>query len=198
MKTDKRSEKKAAEKKTVEKKTPEKRPRRASGRKLTGDVAKAVRAALDKKAVDVVVLDLRNTPAFTDHFVLCSGLNQRQVKAIADARRGRAPRGQGASRPHRGLRPRRLGPHGLLHLHRPYLHAADESVLFAREALGRCRANRSQGSRASRRRAVAAIAFCDVLRGQDAQKRQRGPRRASLGRAFSGHFSNQLRWHHAC
>lgn len=85
MKTEKRSDKKAPEKKTAEKKT-EKRPRRAGGSKrLTGDVAKAVRAALDKKAVDVVVLDLRNTPAFTDHFVLCSGLNQRQVKAIADA-----------------------------------------------------------------------------------------------------------------
>ena len=82
-KTDMRSEKKTAEKKTVETKA-EKRPRRASGRKLTGDVAKAVRAALDKKALDVVVLDLRNTPAFTDHFVLCSGLSQRQVKAIAD------------------------------------------------------------------------------------------------------------------
>ena len=85
MKTEKRSEKKAPEKKTAEKKT-EKRPRRSGGSKrLTGDVAKAVRAALDKKAVDVVVLDLRNTPAFTDHFVLCSGLSQRQVKAIADA-----------------------------------------------------------------------------------------------------------------
>jgi ribosome-associated protein len=48
-------------------------------------VGKAVRAALDKKALDVVVLDLRNTPAFTDFFILCSGQNQRQVKAIADA-----------------------------------------------------------------------------------------------------------------
>ena len=85
MKTDKRSEKKTAEKKTTEKRTPEKRPRRTGSRRLTGDVARAVRAALDKKAIDVVVLDLRNTPAFTDHFVLCSGLNQRQVKAIADA-----------------------------------------------------------------------------------------------------------------
>ena len=34
-----------------------------------------MRAALDKKASDVVVLDLRNTPAFTDFFVLCSGQN---------------------------------------------------------------------------------------------------------------------------
>jgi ribosome-associated protein len=57
-----------------------------SGRqRLTGEVAKAVRAALDKKAQDVVVLDLRHTPAFTDYFVLCSGQNQRHVKAIADA-----------------------------------------------------------------------------------------------------------------
>src|SRR5919108_1615942 len=53
--------------------------------KLTGDIAKAVRAALDKKAHDVVVLDLRHTPAFTDFFLLCSGQNPRQVHAIADA-----------------------------------------------------------------------------------------------------------------
>ena len=64
----------------------EKRHATAGTRKrLTGDVARAVRAALDKKASDVVVLDLRGTPAFTDFFILCSGHNQRQVKAIADA-----------------------------------------------------------------------------------------------------------------
>ena len=54
-------------------------------RKLTGEIAKAVRAALDKIAMDVVVLDLRHTPAFTDFFLLCSGQNTRQVQAIADA-----------------------------------------------------------------------------------------------------------------
>jgi ribosome-associated protein len=59
--------------------------RRTGKKRLTGEVAKAVQAALDKKAQDVVVLDLRHTPAFTDFFVLCSGHNQRQVKAIADA-----------------------------------------------------------------------------------------------------------------
>ncbi|CAN5853976.1 hypothetical protein BH24ACI4_BH24ACI4_00700 [soil metagenome] len=56
----------------------------STSKRLTGDVGRAVRAALDKKAVDVVVLDLRETPAFTDFFVLCSGTSQRQVKAIAD------------------------------------------------------------------------------------------------------------------
>jgi len=63
----------------------EKKPRAASKKALTGDIAKAVRAALDKKALDVVVLDLRKTPAFTDFFLLCSGQNTRQVQAIADA-----------------------------------------------------------------------------------------------------------------
>ncbi len=53
--------------------------------KFTAEVSTAVRAALDKKAVGVVVLDLRNAPAFTDFFILCSGNSQRQVKAIADA-----------------------------------------------------------------------------------------------------------------
>lgn len=62
----------------------EKQPRAASKKKLTGEIAKAVKAALDKKAMDVVVLDLRHTPAFTDFFLLCSGQNTRQVKAIAD------------------------------------------------------------------------------------------------------------------
>lgn len=61
------------------------KPARRKKPRLPAEVSKAVRAALDKKAQDVVVLDLRGTPAFTDFFVLCSGLNQRQVKAIADA-----------------------------------------------------------------------------------------------------------------
>jgi ribosome-associated protein len=65
--------------------TEKRRPTTGTRKKLTGDVGKAVRAALDKKAQDVVVLDLRNTPAFTDHFLLCTGLNVRQVKAIVDA-----------------------------------------------------------------------------------------------------------------
>ena len=57
----------------------------AGKKRLTGEIAKVVRAAFDKKASDVVVLDLRGTPAFTDFFVLCSGQNTRQVKAIVDA-----------------------------------------------------------------------------------------------------------------
>lgn len=47
-------------------------------------VAGAVRAALDKKAIDVVVLDLRKAAGFTDFFVICTGASPRQVSAIAD------------------------------------------------------------------------------------------------------------------
>jgi ribosome-associated protein len=45
----------------------------------------AVHAADDKKAVDLTVLDLRNAAGFTDYFVICSGTNSRQVRAIADS-----------------------------------------------------------------------------------------------------------------
>jgi ribosome-associated protein len=44
-----------------------------------------VRAAQDKKAADVVVLDLRKAGGFTDYFVICTGANARQIAAIADA-----------------------------------------------------------------------------------------------------------------
>jgi len=45
----------------------------------------AIRAAFDKKAVDLVVLDLRKAAGFTDYFLICSGGNPRQIRAIADA-----------------------------------------------------------------------------------------------------------------
>lgn len=44
-----------------------------------------IAAALDKKAGDVVIMDLRKASSFTDFFVLCTGQNMRQVKAIAEA-----------------------------------------------------------------------------------------------------------------
>ena len=53
--------------------------------RLPKDVAAAVTAALDKKAEDVVVLDLRKTGGFTDYFVICTAANTRQMAAIADS-----------------------------------------------------------------------------------------------------------------
>lgn len=53
--------------------------------KLPKAVATAIAAARDKKASDVVVLDLRKAAGFTDYFVICTGNNPRQIMAIADA-----------------------------------------------------------------------------------------------------------------
>jgi ribosome-associated protein len=41
--------------------------------------------AEDKKALDIVELDLRTVVDYTDYFIVCSGGTDRQVKAIHDA-----------------------------------------------------------------------------------------------------------------
>jgi ribosome-associated protein len=48
-------------------------------------VREAVSAAEDRKAVELKVLHLQKVSDFTDYFVICSGTNERQVQAIADA-----------------------------------------------------------------------------------------------------------------
>jgi ribosome-associated protein len=40
--------------------------------------------AADKKAEDIIVLDLRGLSSFTDFFVICSGASEPQLKAIAN------------------------------------------------------------------------------------------------------------------
>ena len=44
----------------------------------------ALNAASEKKALQPVVLDLREIASFTDYFVIVGGTNVRQVQAIAD------------------------------------------------------------------------------------------------------------------
>jgi ribosome-associated protein len=41
--------------------------------------------ALDKKAQDVVALDMRGVVSYTDFFVICTGNTERQTQAIEDA-----------------------------------------------------------------------------------------------------------------
>ncbi|HEY8021467.1 MAG TPA: ribosome silencing factor [Thermoanaerobaculia bacterium] len=48
-------------------------------------VRAAVAAAEDRQAVDLKVLHLGDISGFTDYFLICSGTNERQVQAIADA-----------------------------------------------------------------------------------------------------------------
>ncbi len=55
-----------------------------SGEGVDVRIESALRAASDKKALDLVVLDLRPVATFTDYFLIASGTNVRQVQAIAD------------------------------------------------------------------------------------------------------------------
>ena len=57
--------------------------------------------AADKKAIEIVELDLRGVLGYTDFFVVCSGNTDRQTKAIHDGVH------QGLKKDH-GLLPRRV------------------------------------------------------------------------------------------
>jgi ribosome-associated protein len=53
---------------------------------LRRQVNEAILACQDKKAEQVTILELeKDSGAFTDYFVVCSGTNPRQIQAIADA-----------------------------------------------------------------------------------------------------------------
>lgn len=75
---------------------PEAAPRTNKGKNLTQStqeerpeglderIITALHAASDKKALEIVALDLRPLASFTDYFLITSGTNARQVQAIAD------------------------------------------------------------------------------------------------------------------
>src|SRR5438094_10531399 len=66
-----------------------------------GQLARAaVDIASDKKASDVVLLDIRDVTTIADYFVICSGSNRRGIQAIDDAIEGQVVE-QGASVLHR-------------------------------------------------------------------------------------------------
>lgn len=56
------------------------------------------RAVADKKAEDIVVLDLTGISTFTDFFVICSAASEPQIKAVGSAVRSIA-RDEGGRRP---------------------------------------------------------------------------------------------------
>lgn len=71
-------------------------PRAQTSAELASEIA---REALEKKAHDVLVLDMRGLVGYTDFFVICTGNTDRQVKAIHDGvlegikrEHGRTPR----------------------------------------------------------------------------------------------------------
>jgi ribosome-associated protein len=59
---------------------------RKDGSMTPEDLAREiVEYAADRKAIDIVQLDLRRMIGYTDYFVICSGRTERQTKAIHDA-----------------------------------------------------------------------------------------------------------------
>ena len=58
--------------------------KRKKAARLPSQIDRAIAAAEDKKALDLIVLDLRKAAGFTDFFLICSGSNPRQIRAIAD------------------------------------------------------------------------------------------------------------------
>ena len=59
--------------------------KRRNPSRIPSEIQRAIAAAEDKKADDVVLLDLRKAAGFADYFLICSGGNPRQIRAIADA-----------------------------------------------------------------------------------------------------------------
>jgi ribosome-associated protein len=51
---------------------------------LDPELQLAIHCADEKKAVNMIALDLREIASFTEFFVIASGMNPRQVQAIAD------------------------------------------------------------------------------------------------------------------
>lgn len=45
---------------------------------------RVVAAAQNKKAEEIILLDLKGVASFTDYFLICSGTNPRQIQAVAD------------------------------------------------------------------------------------------------------------------
>jgi ribosome-associated protein len=50
---------------------------------LKSQLSEAISACNEKKAEELTVLD-KNSGAFTDYFIICSGTNPRQIQAISD------------------------------------------------------------------------------------------------------------------
>jgi ribosome-associated protein len=46
---------------------------------------KALEAALDKQAADILMLEIGQVASFADYFVICSAESERQIRAICDA-----------------------------------------------------------------------------------------------------------------
>jgi ribosome-associated protein len=56
-----------------------------TGRPAEDAARRAARAALDKKAVDLIILDVHALSSVTDYYLVCSGRSVTHVRTIADS-----------------------------------------------------------------------------------------------------------------
>lgn len=75
----------AADATTAEGRTTEQSQSAGQTESLDERMVAALHAASDKKALDLVALDLREVASFTDFFLVAGANNARQVQAISDA-----------------------------------------------------------------------------------------------------------------
>ena len=139
---------------------PQSEAKTAAPPEFPAELQDAIRAALSKKATNVVVLDLREGTAFTDFFLICSGQNARNVHAIVDAIEEALRTGETQRKPSHveGYPALGLGAPRLLRLHRPRLHARVRASSTRSSACGAARsASRSTMSR-TREHRIAKIA----------------------------------------
>jgi ribosome-associated protein len=61
------------------------KPAKLTKRSLPPEVSLSVKASQERKAEDIVVLDLRDVSTFTDYFVIVTGNSARQNKAIYES-----------------------------------------------------------------------------------------------------------------
>ena len=63
---------------------PDRRPAQEAPIRSEDLATEMATVALDKKATELAILDMRGLVAYTDLFVICTASNRRQVQAIAD------------------------------------------------------------------------------------------------------------------
>ena len=57
---------------------------KSESNRLPAELREAAKAAIEKKALDLAVLELKDVTAFTDYFLICTGTSNRQMQAICD------------------------------------------------------------------------------------------------------------------
>lgn len=65
--------------------TPEQAQTPTEGLSALDTAHRMVEAATDKKATDIILLDVRQVSSLADYFVICTASVERQIRSVADA-----------------------------------------------------------------------------------------------------------------